>query len=460
MATNTYVELDRTTVSGTSTNSVTFSSIDGSYTDLVLVINAGATATGCGITYRLNSDTSSLYSVTGLRGNGSSASSFRQTGNDQVTVSNFSEPPTTGGGVYIVNFQNYSNTTTFKTSISRGNNASSGVDAFAGLYRSTNAITSVTILITGGNFNSGSNFSLYGIRAEGSTPTPKATGGVIYSDDLYYYHVFASTGVFTPTQTISGQYLVVAGGGGGGSNNTAGGGGGGGGYRSAMTGQLSGANSSPESAVSFVSGTNYTVTIGGGGAGGGSSNGGTGTASSIIGGAVSISSTGGGGGGQFNGQVGGSGGGAGMQPPAPRTGGAGTSLQGLAGGDALQTNVNYSAGGGGGAGSVGSAGINAYGGNGGAGITANLYGVVTFGGGGGGGNTNDAGGPQSAAGGIGGIGGGGNGGRGSNTFGQTGFAGRPNTGGGGGGGGTHTGVAVFNGGAGGSGIAMIRYLKA
>jgi hypothetical protein len=161
----TYDKIASTTVSGTSTNSVTLSSISGSYTDLILIINAGATATGCGMTYQLNGDTSSIYSVTGLRGNGSAASSFRQTGNNQVIVSNFSEPPTTGGGVYIINFQNYSNTTTFKTSISRGNSAGFGVDAFAGLYRSTSAITSVTILIAGGNYNSGSTFNLYGIKA-------------------------------------------------------------------------------------------------------------------------------------------------------------------------------------------------------------------------------------------------------------------------------------------------------
>lgn len=161
----TYDKIASTTVSGTSTNSVTLSSITGAYTDLVLIINAGATATSCGLTYQLNGDSSSLYSVTALRGNGSAASSFRQTGADRVVVSNFSEPPTTGGGVYIINFQNYSNTTTFKTSISRGNSAGFGVDAFTGLYRSTSAITSVTILIAGGNYNSGSTFNLYGIKA-------------------------------------------------------------------------------------------------------------------------------------------------------------------------------------------------------------------------------------------------------------------------------------------------------
>lgn len=139
--------------------------IPSTYTDLVLVISAGATTSGQGLTYQVNGDTGANYSVTAFRGNGSSASSFRQTNNDRVIVSNFSEPPTTGTGTYIINFFNYSNTTTNKTSISRGNSAGFGVDAFAGLWRNTNAITSITILCSG-NMSTGSTFSLYGIKAE------------------------------------------------------------------------------------------------------------------------------------------------------------------------------------------------------------------------------------------------------------------------------------------------------
>jgi hypothetical protein len=458
MATNTYVALDTRTITGSATNTVTFTSIPATYTDLVIVMS-GTTSSAAPSTYMIfNNDATALYSWTYMTGNASAATSGRGSNQNSILV-------TYNGAIFtipntnIVQVQNYSSTTMVKTVLSKAGQVQYGADAIVGMWRSTAAINRIDLTAGGAGFAVGSTFSIYGIAAEATTPAPKATGGVIYSDSLYYYHVFGSTGVFTPSATISGQYLVVAGGGGGGSNNTAGGGGGAGGYRSAMTGQLSGANSSPETAVSLVSGTNYTVTIGGGGGGGGSAAGTNGTASSIIGGAVSISSTGGGGGGQFDGQVGGSGGGAGMQPPAPRNGAAGTALQGLAGGNGLQTSVNYSAGGGGGAGAVGSNGINGYGGNGGAGITANLYGVVTFGGGGGGGNTNDAAGPQSAAGGLGGLGGGGNGARGSDTFGQTGFSGTANTGGGGGGGGTDTGTLVFNGGAGGSGIVMIRYLK-
>jgi hypothetical protein len=459
MATNTYVALDKITVSGSSTNTVTLSAIPQTYKDLVIVCS-GTQAALTDMAIRFNGDTAGNYSKTLFSGNGSTPVTAPYTNASQIFVTYQS----TSQANTIIHIMNYADTSVQKTVLAQGSATGTAVQLNSGAWRKSplEAINSITIFPFGGtNFSDGYTVSLYGIAAEATSPALKASGGTVYADDLYYYHVFGSTGVFTPNQTISGQYLVVAGGGGGGGNNTACGGGGGGGYRSAMTGQLSGANSSPETAVSLVSGTNYTVTIGGGGtAGVAISAGGNGTASSIIGGAVSISSTGGGGGGAGNGVSGGSGGGGSGQNSNGTTGAAGTSLQGFAGGNGLQTGVNYSSAGGGGAGAVGSNGINQIGGNGGAGITANLYGVVTFGGGGGGGNSNDAAGPQSIAGGLGGIGGGGAGGRGSNTTGQAGFSGMANTGGGGGGGASHTGTQVYNGGAGGSGIVMIRYLKA
>jgi hypothetical protein len=461
MATNTYVEL-RTQTVAVATNTVTFdlTGISG-YTDLRVVINSDVT-TGIGnINMRYNGDsTSTLYSGTFLTGTGSSSGvTLRSQSANEIILNYYGYMEAGTPTSVLVDIFQFANTNVFKVNSSRANNTANGLAANIGMWRNTSAITSVTFITGSNNFTVGSTFSLYGIRAEGVTPAPKATGGAIYSDADYYYHVFGATGAFVPSQTLSCQYLVVAGGGGGGGNNTSGGGGGAGGYRSAMTGQLSGALSSPESAVSLVSGTSYTVTIGGGGGGGTSAAGTNGTASSIIGGAVSISATGGGGGGAGNGQVGGSGGGGSGQTSAGVTGAAGTSLQGFAGGNGLQTSSNYSAGGGGGAGAVGSNGISQYGGNGGAGITANLYGSVTFAGGGGGGNTNDAGGPISVAGGLG-AAGGGNGARGSSTFGAVGLPAIQNTGSGGGGGATHTGVQVYGGGAGGSGIVMIRYLKA
>jgi hypothetical protein len=61
---------------------------------------------------------------------------------------------------------NYSNTTTYKTIISRGDNPGFLVIALANLWRSTSAINIITMVSeTGNNFVTGSTFTLYGITA-------------------------------------------------------------------------------------------------------------------------------------------------------------------------------------------------------------------------------------------------------------------------------------------------------
>ena len=70
-----YKPIATQTVSGSSTSSVTFSSISGSYTDLILIIN-GATSDSATNNFRVrfNSDSATNYSATRLLGDGSSTS--------------------------------------------------------------------------------------------------------------------------------------------------------------------------------------------------------------------------------------------------------------------------------------------------------------------------------------------------------------------------------------------------
>jgi hypothetical protein len=70
-------------------------------------------------------------------------------------------------GAGVANIQNYSNATTYKTVVSRGGAANTGmiVIAYVGLWRSTAAITTITLFSDTGNLATGSTFSLYGITA-------------------------------------------------------------------------------------------------------------------------------------------------------------------------------------------------------------------------------------------------------------------------------------------------------
>jgi hypothetical protein len=420
------------------TTSYTFSSIPSTYTDLVIIINAQG-ASGADVGLQFNSDTGSNYSETGLDGNGSAASSFRRSNQTSMLLNNNATLLTANySWVSIFSIQNYSNSTTYKSVLARCDNADNGVNAAVGLWRSTAAITSITVVATNSGFASGATFTLYGIA--NNTAGAKATGGVISSDSEYFYHSFYATSTFTPTQSLTCDYLVVAGGGGGAGSDTSGeggGGGGAGGLRSTVT--ATGGGGSLETALSLTA-LAYTVTIGAGGAGGTSgSRDGTNGSNSVL---STITSTGGGAGGTNGGFTGGSGGGS-SYPVFPA--GSGTANQGFAGG--LGGASRSGGGGGGGAGAVGSAASAPNGGAGGVGVETIISGTSTYYAGGGGGSAGTSG--------TGGAGGSGGGGAGKVGTGGTGTAGTIGTGGGAGAGSGSSGI----GGLGGSGVVIIRYAR-
>jgi S-adenosylmethionine:tRNA-ribosyltransferase-isomerase (queuine synthetase) len=157
----TYEKIATTTASG-STASITFSSIASTYTDIVLISNAKATVAGTNLMFRLNSDSGSNYSATLLKGNGSTASSYRYSNGTDGRIGEYTNAQF---GVYITNFQNYSNSTTYKTVLTRSNSANDHTSAWVNLWRSTSAVNSISVVSDGGNIESGSTFTLYGIKA-------------------------------------------------------------------------------------------------------------------------------------------------------------------------------------------------------------------------------------------------------------------------------------------------------
>ena len=152
-----------TTTLTTATASVTFSSISGTYTDLVVVIEGTATTSLGTIQMRFNGDTGTNYSSTYMWGTGSAAVSDRDsnitTGGCNIGFLG------TGRGNNIINIQSYSNTTTNKTAIVRSSVPGNRVAATVNLWRSTAAVNEVRFNILGGDtFASGCTFSLYGIK--------------------------------------------------------------------------------------------------------------------------------------------------------------------------------------------------------------------------------------------------------------------------------------------------------
>jgi len=472
MSTNPNMEAIQTITATTSVASIDFTNIPQGYTDLLVYISARSSLnTQAGVKIQFNSNSSAVYDIRNITGNGStpnSGTATNQTFGYDVSLTNpanYTANTFSNGYIYIPNYTS-SNHKSFSVDTVAENNATLADCALeAGIWRNTAAITSVNLSdLGGGNFVQYSSATLYGVT-KFAEDSPKAVGGAVTEDSSYYYHTFKSSGNFIPSQSLTGDVLVIAGGGSGASSLSVGGGGGGGAGGLVYS-----------SSQSFANATNYTITVGAGGAFGNPDGGNNGSNSNLTGGALSLTAAvGGGKGGDYNsnGFSGGSGGGAGQNAT---TGGSPTSAQGSAGGSPGNTTVSGLCGSGGGgfasAGTVpsgagafppnpgdGGAGTSTYSAWGSATATGqNVGGTYYYAGGGGGG----AHGSQSTNTAFG-VGGNGGGGRGAWTntsvaaF-TAGVSGTQGTGSGGGGGCGNNGLPGLAG-NGGSGIVIVRYAK-
>jgi hypothetical protein len=442
------MELIEAKTLSSNTTTVSFTSIPSTYTDLKVLVSARSTrgSDAENIYIGFNTSTSS-FTMKQIIGEGSgtpaSYSLDRLIGvlNGATAIANTFD----NLEIYIPNYTSSNNKSFSVDSVQEANQTLAYSQLTAGLWSNSAAINSIEFTVQFTQIAAGSTFYLYGIS--NVTSGTKATGGVVSSDGTYYYHMFPFSGTFTPTQSITADYLVIAGGAAGG-RNSRGGGGGAGGLRSTVT--ATGGGGALESALSLTAQA-YTVTVGAGGAGGITTYDAKGAngSNSVF---STITSTGGGGGGSAEGantkgNSGGSGGGNSGYDTSSG-GAASPSGQGNAGG----SGGTYGGGGGGGSGAVGTVGGSLNGGNGGAGVAISAFANATqtgvsgyyAGGGGGAGYSND---------GLAGIGsaGGGNGTKVNATSATDALA---NTGSGGGGAGQGT---TDRNGSGGSGLVIIRY---
>jgi len=162
----TYEPIATATATG-SQSEILFTGISQAYTDLVIVVQAtesGADGLIMGVGNG-SIDTGTNYSFTVLRGNGSAASSYRVPNYDAAQIGMVNSTINS----IIVHLQNYSNTTTYKTMLTRGNNtnwSNNQVYSSVNLWRSTSAINQINFKNGSiANHTAGSTFTLYGIAA-------------------------------------------------------------------------------------------------------------------------------------------------------------------------------------------------------------------------------------------------------------------------------------------------------
>lgn len=165
-----FVFIEEQTPSGVGT--ITFSSL-GSYTHLELryAARSSQSANFDGINLRFNGDTGANYDAQSLFGVNTTPGAGEGIAATSLGMGAISAATSASGnvGAGTLNIYDYRGTTFHKAvvliSTRKDSNASAGtvVNQLAGAWRSTSAITSITILLSAGNFDAGSKFTLYGL---------------------------------------------------------------------------------------------------------------------------------------------------------------------------------------------------------------------------------------------------------------------------------------------------------
>jgi hypothetical protein len=166
---NTYSLIEAKTL-GSSTASVTFTSIPQTYTDLLLSISSRNDDIYNEVHFRFNSDTGNNYSGRNLYGNGSTATSSSTSSISSLqnlTVQSVSgQTANTFGNIqlYIPNYLSSNQKSISADGVQENNATSAQAMLGAGLWANTAAITSIQAFPSVGSFVQYSNFYLYGIK--------------------------------------------------------------------------------------------------------------------------------------------------------------------------------------------------------------------------------------------------------------------------------------------------------
>jgi len=157
--------------------SVTFSSIPSTFTHLQIrgiMRDQRATYGNSGSSYSFNGDNANNYSWHSVQGDGSTATARNATTTYRMATNSgaASGAPTNTFGAIVVDILDYANTNKYKTARALSgvdiNGTVSGfggvVELISGNWRSTSAITSVTITAENPNYVQYTQFALYGIK--------------------------------------------------------------------------------------------------------------------------------------------------------------------------------------------------------------------------------------------------------------------------------------------------------
>jgi hypothetical protein len=167
----TYVALASVTVGSGGAASMDFTSIPGTYTDLLLKISGRTTVSDVAqvMQVKINDSTASIYSSNRLRGDGSSVA-VGSTTNGSAIYNGYNTGSTATANtfgnteIYFPNYASANNKSFSADGVSENNATTSYQQLIALLWASTSAITKIQIIPETGNFVQYSTATLYGIK--------------------------------------------------------------------------------------------------------------------------------------------------------------------------------------------------------------------------------------------------------------------------------------------------------
>jgi hypothetical protein len=163
-----YDSIATSTVGAGGSSSITFSSIPSTYTHLqIRYIDTTSTAYQ-NLFFICNSDSASNYSAHRLFGigSGSALADVEQTTYMNMGRSGYDSTSFAAGVVDVLDYANTTKYKTFKTLYGTDGNGAGAIFFSSGNWRSTSAISSITITPASGNFSQYSSFALYGVKGQ------------------------------------------------------------------------------------------------------------------------------------------------------------------------------------------------------------------------------------------------------------------------------------------------------
>ena len=151
----------------TTTTNVVFNSLPTTYTDLLVKVSVRSIFAGADF-LKMNVSPATAYSNTLLLGNGSTASSSRNTGQGYLRVGYISNANDTSntfsnGEIYIPNYRSTVDKPISSVGFSENNGTTAYIAAYANLLQTNDVINSLTFAAANDDMAAGTSFYLYGI---------------------------------------------------------------------------------------------------------------------------------------------------------------------------------------------------------------------------------------------------------------------------------------------------------